>query len=143
MRQTAKLMYGLTLFLGVLSAVYFYATSQLNDGSNLQGAEWAGGTGLVLASLLTLFLGVYFHLSNAKSDIEPKDWEEAEIEDGAGVLGFFSASSGWPFLMAVSIVLMGYGIAFWLLWLIVMGVVMLIWSTVMLNLQYGLPPEKE
>ena len=48
MRQTAKLMYGLTLFLGVLAAVYFYATSQLNDGSNLQGAEWAGGTGLVL-----------------------------------------------------------------------------------------------
>lgn len=143
MRQTAKLMYGLTLFFGVLAAVYFYATSQLNDGSNLQGAEWAGGTGLVLSSLLTLFLGVYFHLSNAKADIEPKDWEEAEIEDGAGVLGFFAASSGWPFIMAVSIVLMAYGISFWLIWLIIMGAVMLVWSSIMLNLQFGLPPEKE
>jgi hypothetical protein len=143
MRQTAKLMYGLSLFLAVMAVVYFYATSQLNDSANGQGAEWAGGTGLVLAFLLTLFLAVYFHLSNAKADIEPKDWEEAEIEDGAGVLGFFSASSGWPFIMAVSIVMMGYGIAFWLIWLILMGAAMLVWSTVMLNLQYGLPPEKE
>ncbi|MGP9609577.1 aa3-type cytochrome oxidase subunit IV [Corynebacterium sp. AOP36-E1-14] len=143
MRQTAKLMYGLSLFLTVMAVVYFYATSQLNDGENVQGIEWAGGTGLVLATLLTLFLGVYFHLSNSKADIEPKDWEEAEIEDGAGVLGFFSPHSGWPFLMSLAIVMMAYGIAFFLIWLILLGAVMLVWSTTMLNLQYGLPPEKE
>ncbi|MGO1950819.1 MAG: aa3-type cytochrome oxidase subunit IV [Mycobacteriaceae bacterium] len=143
MRQTAKLMYGLTLFLAVMTVVYFYATSQLNDGAYQQGTEWAGGTGMVLATLLTLFLGVYFHLSNAKADIEPKDWEEAEVEDGAGVLGFFAPSSGWPFLMSISILTMGFGIAFFHIWLILLGAVMLIWSTTMLNLQYGLPPEKE
>ena len=116
MRQTAKLMYGLAAFLVVMTVLYFFATSKLNDNGNAQGIEWAGGTGLVLATLLCLFLGGYFHLTNAKADIEPKDWEQAEIEDGAGVLGFFSASSGWPFLMAFAI---------------------------MLNLQYGLPPEKD
>ncbi|WP_313503545.1 aa3-type cytochrome oxidase subunit IV [Corynebacterium variabile] len=143
MRQTAKLMYGLAAFLVVLTVLYFFATSKLNDNGNGQGIEWAGGTGLVLATLLCLFLGGYFHLTNAKADIEPKDWEQAEIEDGAGVLGFFSASSGWPFLMAFAIMLMGYGIAFFHIWLILMGAVMLVWSTIMLNLQYGLPPEKD
>lgn len=143
MRQTAKLMYGLTVFLGVMTVVYFVTTAKLNDSGNVQGIEWAGGTGLVLATLLTLFLGVYFHLTSSKADIEPKDWEQAEIEDGAGVLGFFSASSGWPFLMSFAIMIMGYGIGFFHIWLILIGAVMLIWSTTMLNLQYGLPPEKD
>ena len=143
MRQTAKLMYGLAAFLAIMTVVYFFATAQLSDSGNQLGIEWAGGTGLVLATLLTIFLGVYFHITSNKADIEPKDWEQAEIEDGAGVLGFFSASSGWPFLMAFAIMLMGYGIAFFHIWLILMGAVMLVWSTIMLNLQYGLPPEKD
>ena len=142
MRQTAKLMYGLAAFLVVMTVLYFFATSKLNDNGNAQGIEWAGGTGLVLATLLCLFLGGYFHLTNAKADIEPKDWEQAEIEDGAGVLGFFSASSIWPFVMTVAIVILGAGIAWWHYWLIVMGAVILIWSATMLNLQYGAPPEK-
>jgi hypothetical protein len=143
MKQTAKIMYALATFLIIMTVLYFVATAQLNDGGNGQGIEWAGGTGMVLATLLALFLGVYFHLSSSKADIEPKDWEEAEVEDGAGILGFFSASSGWPFLMAFAIMLMGYGIAFFHIWLIVLGAVMLVWATIMLNLQYGLPPEKE
>ena len=58
------------------------------------------------------------------------------------MLGFFSASSIWPFWMTVSIVVMGAGLAWWHLWLVAFGAVMLIWATTMLNLQYGLPPEK-
>lgn len=143
MRQTAKLMYGLASFLVIMTVLYFFATAKMNDSGNIPGIEWAGATGLVLATLLTLFLGVYFHLTSSKTDIEPKDWEQAEIEDGAGVLGFFSASSGWPFLMSFAIMLMGYGIAFFHIWLILLGAVMLIWSTVMLNLQYGLSPSKD
>lgn len=143
MKQTAKIMYALATFMLIMTVLYFVATSQLSDSSTGKGIEWAGGTGMVLATLLALFLGVYFHLTSSKTDIEPKDWEEAEIEDGAGVLGFFSASSGWPFLMAFAIMLMGYGIAFFHIWLILLGAVMLVWSTIMLNLQYGLPPEKD
>ncbi|WP_414120109.1 cytochrome c oxidase subunit 4 [Corynebacterium nuruki] len=143
MKQTAKIMYALATFMVIMTVLYFVATSQLSDSSTGKGIEWAGGTGMVLATLLALFLGVYFHLTSSKTDIEPKDWEEAEIEDGAGVLGFFSANSGWPFLMAFAIMLMGYGISFFHIWLILLGAVMLVWSTIMLNLQYGLPPEKE
>ena len=95
-----------------------------------------------MAFLLALMLAGYLHLTDNKTDIGPADWEEAEIEDGAGVLGFFSASSIWPFVMTVAIVIMSYGIAFWHLWLLAFGAVVLIWAGTMLNLQYGLPPEK-
>ena len=44
--------------------------------------------------------------------------------------------------MTVSIVVMGAGLAWWHLWLVLFGAAMLIWATTMLNLQYGLPPEK-
>ena len=75
-------------------------------------------------------------------DILPEDWEEAEVEDGAGVLGFFSPNSIWPLAMTGGIAFMAFGIAFWQLWLLVVGAIVLIWATTMLNLQYGIPREK-
>lgn len=142
MTSGAKLFYGIALFFGVMDVFYILATIFLKDSANLIGLEWAGATGLTMAFLLALMLAGYLHLTDNKTDIGPADWEEAEIEDGAGVLGFFSASSIWPFVMTVAIVIMSYGIAFWHLWLLAFGAVVLIWAGTMLNLQYGLPPEK-
>ncbi len=121
MRQTAKLMYGLAAFLVVLTVLYFFATSKLNDNGNGQGIELAGGTGLVLATLLCLFPRWLLPPDQRQGRHQAEGLEQAEIEDGAGVLGFFSASSGWPFLMAFAIMLMGYGIAFFHIWLILLG----------------------
>lgn len=142
MTSGAKIFYGLGLFLGIMAALYITVTMLVKDAGNVLGVEWAGATGLVMATLLSLMLGGYLHLTDTKTDIAPYDWEEAEIEDGAGVLGFFSASSIWPFAMTVSIVIMGAGLAWWHLWLVVFGAACLIYTTTMLNLQYGLPPEK-
>ncbi|MBF0580743.1 MULTISPECIES: aa3-type cytochrome oxidase subunit IV [Corynebacterium] len=142
MAAGAKLFYAIATFFGVVTIVYMVATSLVKDSGSLQGLEWAGGTGLFMAFLLALMLGVYLHLTESKSDIGPADWEEAEIVDGAGVLGFFSASSIWPFVMTVAITIMAYGLAFFHLWLVAFGAAVLIWSGTMLNLQYGLPPEK-
>ena len=142
MAAGAKLFYGIGTFFGVMTIIYMVATSLVKDSGSLQGLEWAGGTGLFMAFLLALMLGVYLHLTESKSDIGPADWEEAEIVDGAGVLGFFSASSIWPFVMTIAITIMAYGLAFFHLWLVGFGAVVLIWSGTMLNLQYGLPPEK-
>ncbi|WP_295645619.1 cytochrome c oxidase subunit 4 [uncultured Corynebacterium sp.] len=142
MTSGAKLFYGIALFFGVMDLLYILATIFLKDAGSLIGLEWAGATGLTMAFLLALMLAGYLHLTDNKTDIGPADWEEAEIEDGAGVLGFFSASSIWPFAMTVAIVIMAYGIAFWHLWLLAFGAVVLIWAGTMLNLQYGLPPEK-
>ncbi|PRQ11126.1 cytochrome-c oxidase [Corynebacterium sp. 13CS0277] len=142
MKSSAKIFYGVTVFLGVMTVIYILATKKVSDTGNIEGLEWAGATGLVLATLLTLMLGAYFHFTERRIDILPEDWEEAEIEDGAGMLGFFSPGSIWPFVMTVAVALMGYGIAFMAYWLIVLGAVVLIWSGTMLNLQYGLPREK-
>ena len=95
-----------------------------------------------MATLLALMLAGYLHLTEAKSDIGPSDWEEAEIEDGAGVLGFFSASSIWPVMMTVGVIIMAYGLAFWHIWMVLFGAAVLVWATTKMNLQYGLPPEK-
>ncbi|MBC2680945.1 cytochrome c oxidase subunit 4 [Corynebacterium anserum] len=142
MTSGAKLFYGIATFLGIVTVVYIIATSSVKDPGSLQGLEWAGTTALVMSFLLALMLAGYLHLTDNKTDISPMDWEEAEIVDGAGVLGFFSASSIWPFVMTVAIVIMAYGLAFWHLWLVVFGAAILVWAGAMLNLQYGLPPEK-
>ncbi|ALA67673.1 cytochrome c oxidase subunit 4 [Corynebacterium lactis] len=147
MKSAAKLFYGLTVFLAFMAVVYIFATRYLQDTGNIinenQGRlEWAGATGLVLAALMTLMLGGYFHFTEVRSDITPSDFEEAEVVDGAGTLGFFSASSIWPFVMTVGILFMGYGIAFMAYWLLLVGAVILIVSGTKLNTQYITPPEK-
>lgn len=142
MAAGAKLFYGIGVFFTFATVLYILGTMYVNDAGSVMRLEWAGATGLVLATLLAFMLAGYLHLTESKSDIGPSDWEEAEIEDGAGVLGFFSASSIWPFTMTVAIVIMAYGLGFWHLWLVVFGAAVLIWSGTMLNLQYGLPPEK-
>ncbi|WP_448852342.1 aa3-type cytochrome oxidase subunit IV [Corynebacterium sp. 335C] len=147
MKSSAKLFYALTVFLVVMAVVYIFATMYVQDTGNVINEnhgrlEWVGATGLVMAALLTLMLGVYLHFTENRSDITPSDWEEAEISDGSGTLGFFSASSIWPFVMTMGIFLMGAGIAFWQMWLIVVGAVVLIWAATRLNTQYLIPPEK-
>lgn len=149
MRSTAKIMYSMAVFMGIVSVIYFFATTYVNDSGNLfvEGAgsynfEWAGGVSLILATGLALMLGGYLHFTEKRIDVLPEDWEEAEIEDGAGVLGFFSPHSIWPFAMSVAVAVLGFGVIFFHYWLIAFGAVLLIWTTTMLNLQYGLPKEK-
>ncbi|MGP6172775.1 aa3-type cytochrome oxidase subunit IV [Corynebacterium sp. A21] len=142
MNSSAKIMYGLSAFMAVTALIYIFGTTFMADDSYLVRTEWVGVVGLVLGFGLTTFLGVYFHFTSSRSDVLPEDWEEAEVPDKAGVLGFFSPSSIWPAAMSGAILLLGLGIAFWLAWLIVLGVLLLIYTAAMMNLQYGLPREK-
>lgn len=142
MKSSAKIFYGVTVFLAVMAVIYIVATQKVSDTGSIQGLEWAGTAGLVLAAGMTLMLGAYFHFTERRIDILPEDWEEAEVEDKAGMLGFFSPSSIWPFAMSMAIMILGFGICFMAYWLILMGAVLLILTGVMLNLQYGIPREK-
>lgn len=142
MKSSAKIFYGITVFLVVMAILYILATHHIHDTGSIQGLEWAGATGLVVSSLLTLFLGAYFHITERHADILPSDWEEAEQADGAGELGFFSPFSVWPLAMTGGIAVLGYGIVFMSYWMIVLGAVILVWATIMLNIQYISGPEK-
>lgn len=141
MNAAAKLIYGTGVFLAVMSVFYIFATTRVEDAAYLHGYEWAGGVSLILSAVLAFMLGGYLHFTEKRMDIVPEDWEEAEIADGAGEYGFFSPSSIWPLMMSLAILVLGLGIIFMHYWLIALGAILLIYTTTMLNLQYGVPKE--
>lgn len=142
MKATAKIMYGMSAFLVCMAVIYIFATVHVADDGYLHRAEWAGITALVLSVGLTMMLAGYLHFTERRADVLPEDWEEAEIEDKAGVLGFFSPSSIWPAAMSGAILVLGLGIIYMHYWLIALGAVLLIYTTVRLSLQYSIPTEK-
>lgn len=142
MRSGAKIMFSIAAFLGIVALIYIFGTMWLQDDAYLYGVEWAGSFAIVLAFLLAMMLGVYLQFTSNRIDTLPEDWEEAEVEDKAGVLGFFSPGSIWPFAMSVAVGVLGLGIVFMFYWMIALGAIMLIWACTMLSLQYGMPKEK-
>ncbi|WKD57337.1 Cytochrome c oxidase polypeptide 4 [Corynebacterium capitovis DSM 44611] len=138
----SKVFYAIGTFLLLIGVFYILATMWVGDDAYLFGVEWVGGVGLVLATAMSFMLAVYLGFTESRMDIVPEDWEEAEISDGAGVLGFFSPHSIWPFAMAGAVFFLGLGIAFWQLWLVAIGAVLLVWTTTQLSIQYGIPREK-
>lgn len=142
MNSSAKIMYGTAAFLGVMAVIYILATKLVADDGSIPKVEWAGTVALVLAFVLAVMLGAYLHLTSNRVDILPEDWEEAEVADKAGTLGFFSPHSIWPAAMSGAVMVLGLGVAFLHWWLLILGAVLLVYTTVMLNMQYGLPKEK-
>ena len=138
----SKVFYAIGTFLALMAVFYILATAWIGEDAYLFGVEWIGAVGLVLAAVFSFMLGGYLDITERRMDIVPEDWEEAEIEDGAGVLGFFSPSSIWPLAMTGAIGLLGLGIIFLYFWLIALGAVCLIAACTGLSLQYGLPKEK-
>ena len=142
MNSGSKLMYGIAAFLALMAVIYIFGTGFVAEDGYYGGTEWVGVTALILSTALALMLGVYLHFTSSRADILPEDWEEAEVEDKAGILGFFSPGSVYPAWMAGAVGVLGMGIAFWHFWLIAMGAILLIWGSYNLSLQYGMPKEK-
>ena len=142
MRATSKVFYSIATYLLVSLIVYIFGVTFVKDDGYLYGAECVGIVGMFLAFLLCMMLGAYLHFTDDRSDVLPEDWEEAETEDAAGILGFFSPGSIWPLAMTGAIGLLGLGIIFLYFWLIALGAVCLIAACTGLSLQYGLPKEK-
>lgn len=82
----ARVFYAIGTFLAMMAVFYIIATSWVGEDAWLFGLEWIGAVGLVLATAMSFMLGVYLDFTERRMDIVPEDWEEAEIEDGAGVL---------------------------------------------------------
>ena len=142
MRATSKVFYSIATYLFVSLIVYILGVTFVKDDGYLYGPEWVGIVGMLLSIVLCLMLGGYLHFTDNRSDVLPEDWEEAETEDSAGILGFFSPSSIWPLAMTGSIALLGIGVIFLYYWLIALGAACLIAACTGLSLQYGLPKEK-
>lgn len=142
MKASSKVMYGLSAFLVAMAVIYIVSTMHVDDKGSVPGLEWAGATALVLSAALTIMLGVYIHITERRTDVLPEDWEEAEVQDKAGTLGFFAPNSIWPAAMSGAVAVLGLGIVFFHYWMIVVGALLLVFTVTKLNLQYGVPREK-
>ena len=88
--------------------------------------EPIGTTALALSAGLTGLIGGFFWFVSRRIDARPEDRKDAEIADGAGELGFFSPGSYWPFALAASAATTGLALAFWYIWLLIIGVIALL-----------------
>jgi Cytochrome c oxidase subunit IV len=138
MHIEARLFEFLTAFFALAAVGYGVLTALYANG----GIEWAGTTALVLTTGLTLITGTFFRFVARRLDTRPEDYEDAEIADGAGELGFFSPGSWWPLLIALSASVTAVAVAMWLPWLIAAGVVFVLASVAGLVFEYYIGPEK-
>jgi hypothetical protein len=138
MHIEARLFEFVAAFFVFCAVLYGVLTSLFATG----GIEWAGTTALSLTGGMALIVATFFRFVARRLDTRPEDYEGAEISDGAGELGFFSPHSWWPILVALSGSVAAVGIALWLPWLIVTGVVFILSSAAGLVFEYYLGPEK-
>ncbi|CAM3117538.1 cytochrome c oxidase subunit 4 [Skermania piniformis] len=137
MKIEARLFELLTAFIVIVAIIYAFFT-----GMSRTGVEWAGTTALVLTGGLTFIVGTYFRFVARRIDLRPEDYEDAEVVDGAGDLGFFSPGSFWPVTLAAAAALTALGLAFFEPWLIALGVCTVLFAAGGLVFEYYLGPEK-
>ncbi|MGW4243834.1 cytochrome c oxidase subunit 4 [Nocardia sp. NPDC004722] len=137
MKVEARIFELITVFFVIVAVVYGYFT-----GRSRTGVEWAGTTAIVLSAGLALIVATYFRFVARRLDLRPEDYEEAEIVDGAGDLGFFSPGSFWPILLAGAGSITALGFAFFQYWLIAIGVISILAAAAGLVFEYHLGPEK-
>ena len=138
MHIEARLFEFLTAFFALSAVVYGVLTAKFALG----GIEWAGTTALVLTTGLTLITGTFFRFVARRLDTRPEDYEDAEIADGAGELGFYSPHSWWPIFIALSASATAGGLAMWLPWLIVAGICFVLATVSALVFEYYTGAEK-
>ena len=138
MHIEARVFEFLTAFFALASVVYGVLTAMYAPG----GIEWAGTTALVLTTGLSLIVGTFFRFVARRLDTRPEDYEDAEIADGAGELGFYPPHSWWPLMIALSASVTAVGMAMWLPWLIVAGVCFVLATVSGLVFEYHMGPEK-
>ncbi|PRZ41353.1 cytochrome c oxidase subunit IV [Antricoccus suffuscus] len=126
MKFESILFTGCAVFFAIVAIVY----AIFSDG------EAVGIAALFLSGGLCLIIGGYFTFIARRIDLRPEDRSDGEIHEGAGELGFFSPGSYWPFGIALSAMMTGFGLAFWFPWLIGVGIIAIIVSAGGLLFEY-------
>jgi len=118
-------------FLLAVSIVYALWTN-----GQIGHVEWAGTTALLLSALLCAMCGGFFWFVSRRIDPRPEDRPDAEIAEGAGEVGFFSPGSYWPFGLALAAAIAGAGLAFWQIWLLITGMIAVVFAACGLLFEY-------
>lgn len=131
MRVEARVFGFLFGFFVVLTVAYGFWTWLDSDH-----IEMIGTTALGLSGGLALIVGSYFSFVSRRIDPRPEDRLDADIAEGAGELGFFSPGSYWPITIAGAAMITGFGLAFFEWWLVVVGIVAVLFSVGGLLFEY-------
>jgi len=127
------------LFLGV--AVFLWATAVLYGfwSAQSQGhVEVVGLAALILSGGLLGISGSFFWFVSRRIGARPEDRADAEIAEAAGELGFFSPGSYWPLGIAVAATVAGFGFALFQMWLVIVGVLAILFTVGGLLFEYYL-----
>lgn len=108
----------------------------------LLAGEAVGTAGLFLTGGFALIIGTYFRFVSRRLTPRPEDDPKADIADGAGELGFFSPGSYWPIGVAAAATLVGFSIAFFYVWAIVIALAVLLVMVGGLLFEYHIPPKQ-
>ncbi|AZG43659.1 cytochrome c oxidase subunit 4 [Gordonia insulae] len=137
MKIEARIFELLTAFFFLAGVIYTICTA-----FSSRGVEWAGVTAMFFSGGLTLIAGTYFRFVARRVEIRPEDYEDAEIEDGAGELGFFSPGSWWPIAIAAGAAMFAIGFATGNFWFAIFSALVIIGTAAGLVFEYHVGPEK-
>jgi len=131
MKTEYKIFGGVAAFLFAAAAVYAWWTYAESGNP-----EMVGTVALILSGLLCSMCGGFFWFVARRIELRPEDRPDAEIAEGAGEIGFFSPGSYWPFGIAVAATLAATGLVFWMWWLVLLGLVLVIFGAAGLLFEY-------
>ena len=82
----------------------------------VQGVEWVGVIGLLLASLLGFMIAWYLWMTRRQLDRDPSDDPLGDIDEIQGDYGFFSPHSWQPLFLgaAAAVCFLGLAVGWWL-----------------------------
>src|SRR5437763_487337 len=123
MRVEARLFLGVAMFFWLAAIGYGIWSAQTQ-----QHVEVVGVAGLILSGGLVGIPGAFFWFVSRRIDPRPEDRSDAEIAEAAGDIGFFSPGSYWPITVAGAATVTGLGLAFVELWLVIVGVLFLMFA---------------
>jgi hypothetical protein len=122
-----------------ITTAFFFASAIVYG---LWSKEQVGIVALILTGGLSLIIGSYFQFVARRVESRPEDNPDAEISDGAGEVGFFSAGSYWPVALAASGGVAALALAFWQVWLLVIGMVLVLMAVAGLVFEYHTRPNE-
>jgi hypothetical protein len=121
MKSEARIFLVVAVFCWIAAALYGWWTD--HDQHHI---EVAGFAALILSGGLLGISGSFFLFVSRRIDPRPEDRPDAEIAEGAGELGFFSPGSYWPVGIAAAATVTGAGFAFFQMWVVIIGALLIL-----------------
>src|SRR2546430_364670 len=135
MRTEARLFLTIAVFCWLSAIGYAIWTGEPNSFTKGQ-VEPVGVAALILSGGLFGIGGSFFQFVARRIDARPEDRPDAEIAEAAGELGFFSPGSYWPVAIAGAATVVGMGLAFVQVWLVIVGVLGILFTVAGLLFEY-------